>query len=64
MVQEKIEAMGRKFLGIRTDLTSIANVSHIVQKAVDNYDHLDILLNNASILRLFLRNKITFESNG
>lgn len=32
-VQEKIEVMGRKFIGIQADLTSIASVGHIVQKS-------------------------------
>ena len=50
-IQEQIEAMGRKFLGIQADLTSIEPIGQIVQKAMDNFGHVDILLNNAGILR-------------
>jgi len=50
-VQEKITAMGRRFVGIQADLNSIAAVDQIVQKALGNFEHLDILLNNAGILR-------------
>ena len=50
-VQEKIEAMGRRFLGIQADLTTIEPVGDIVQQAVDQLGHVDILLNNAGILR-------------
>lgn len=50
-VQEKIESMGRKFLGIQADLTKVAAAGEIIQKSMENFDHLDILLNNAGILR-------------
>jgi 2-deoxy-D-gluconate 3-dehydrogenase len=50
-IQKEIAAMGRKFVGIQADLTSVAAVGRIVEEAVDNLGHLDILLNNAGILR-------------
>ena len=53
-VGEKIEAMGRKFLGIRADLTSIEPVKRIMAQTVETFARLDILVNNAGIL---LRNK-------
>ena len=43
--------MGKKFLGIQADLTSIEPIDQIVKKAVDHFGHLDILLNNAGLLR-------------
>jgi 2-deoxy-D-gluconate 3-dehydrogenase len=50
-IREKIAAMGRKFLGMQVDLTSIAGVGQIVQEAVNYFGRLDILVNNAGILR-------------
>ena len=50
-VGEKIEAMGRKFFGIRADLSSIEPVKGIVAQTVETFGRLDILVNNAGILR-------------
>ena len=52
--KEKIEAMGRRFLGIPADLSSVAPVHDIIKKTVETFDRLDILVNNAGIIR---RNK-------
>jgi 2-dehydro-3-deoxy-D-gluconate 5-dehydrogenase len=52
--QEKIEAMGRRFLGIRADLSDTAPVPDIIDKTVETFGRLDILVNNAGIIR---RNK-------
>ena len=52
--REKIEAMGRKFLGIKADLSSIAPLSDIIDKTVETFGRLDILVNNAGTIR---RNK-------
>jgi 2-deoxy-D-gluconate 3-dehydrogenase len=49
--REKIEAMGRKFLGIRADLSSIVPVFDIINKTVETFGRLDILVNNAGIIR-------------
>lgn len=50
-LQETIETMGRQFLGIQADLTSIDPIDQIVQQAVDYFGHIDILVNNAGLLR-------------
>jgi len=50
-LKEEVEALGKKFLGIQADLTSIAPVDQIVDQAVDHFGHLDILVNNAGLLR-------------
>lgn len=50
-VGEKIEALGRRFLGIQADLGSIAPLGDIVRRTVDRFGKLDILVNNAGILR-------------
>ena len=50
-VGEKIEALGRQFLGIQADLRSTAPLADIVRRTVDRFGKLDILVNNAGILR-------------
>ncbi|MEJ2170131.1 MAG: 2-dehydro-3-deoxy-D-gluconate 5-dehydrogenase KduD [Desulfobacterales bacterium] len=52
--QGKIEALGRKFLGIQADLSSRMPVDGIIEKAVKTFGKIDILVNNAGIIR---RNK-------
>jgi 2-deoxy-D-gluconate 3-dehydrogenase len=49
--REKIEAMGRKFMGIQADLSNIAPVPDIIDKTVEAFGRLDILVNNAGIIR-------------
>ncbi len=49
--KEKVEAMGRKFLGIVANLMSIEPVQGIVDKAVETFGKVDILANNAGIIR-------------
>ena len=50
-IEEKFEALGRKFKGIQADLVSIAPVKDIVQEAVNAFGRLDILVNSAGIIR-------------
>ena len=52
--QAKIEAMGRRFLGIQANLASIEPIDGIVKKAVEVFGRIDILVNNAGII---IRNK-------
>ena len=52
--QTKIEALGRRFLGIQADLSNISLVADIVGKTVEAFGRLDILVNNAGII---IRNK-------
>lgn len=49
--KEKIEAMGRRFLGIQADLSSVEPVHDIINKTVEIFDRLDILVNNAGVIR-------------
>ena len=49
--QKNIEAKGMKFTGLVADLLSIKNVQTIVDTAVKTYGRLDILINNAGIIR-------------
>lgn len=50
----RIEALGRRFLGIQADLATTAPVADIVASAVKAFGRVDILVNNAGIIR---RNK-------
>src|SRR5262245_16320762 len=44
----EIEALGRKALGVRLDVTDDGQVQDAVQKALDHFGHIDILVNNAA----------------
>jgi 2-deoxy-D-gluconate 3-dehydrogenase len=46
-----IEALGRRFLGIQADLSTISVVAGVVEQAVEAFGRLDILVNNAGIIR-------------
>lgn len=49
--QKTIEGMGRRFLGIKADLSSLEPIEGIIQKTVETLGRLDILVNNAGIIR-------------
>ena len=49
--QAKIEGMGRRFLGIKADLSSLEPVEGIIQETIEVFGKLDILVNNAGIIR-------------
>ena len=49
--QAKIEATGRKFIGITANLTSIEPIPGILHQALRHFGHIDILVNNAGIVR-------------
>jgi len=49
--QKVIEDMGRRFLGIKADLSSLEPLEGIIQKSVKTLGRLDILVNNAGIIR-------------
>ena len=46
---QEIEALGRRALGLRVDVTDAANVDDAVGKVLDKLGRIDILLNNAGI---------------
>jgi 2-dehydro-3-deoxy-D-gluconate 5-dehydrogenase len=49
--KEKIEASGRRFLGIVADLMTLEPVQRILSDTVDEFGRVDILVNNAGIIR-------------
>ena len=46
-----VKATGRRFADVRADLASIAPVDDIVQAAVEAFGRVDVLVNNAGIIR-------------
>lgn len=49
--KEKIEKLGKKFLGITANLMTIKPIQDIIDKAVKEFGKVDILVNNAGIIR-------------
>ena len=47
----QVRGLGRRFVGIRADLTSTAPIPGIIEAAVTAFGKLDILVNNAGIIR-------------
>ena len=49
--QQKIEALGRKAIGIKADLSSTDCIDDIISKTKTAFGKIDILFNNAGIIR-------------
>ncbi len=49
--EEKVKALGRKFVAINADLISQEAILHIVEETIKNFGKVDILVNNAGIIR-------------
>ncbi len=49
--KEIIETMGRRFHGIRADLSHISSIGDIIEQTLETFGRLDILVNNAGIIR-------------
>jgi 3-oxoacyl-[acyl-carrier protein] reductase len=47
---EKIEALGRRALGIKADISNSTNVKKMVGDAIRAFGHIDILVNNAGVV--------------
>jgi 2-deoxy-D-gluconate 3-dehydrogenase len=47
----QVRGLGRKFVGLRADLSSTAPIPGIIEAAVAAFGKLDILVNNAGIIR-------------
>jgi len=50
-VRQEVEAAGRRFVGIQADLGQRPSVESIVQQAVAAFGRIDVLVNNAGIIR-------------
>jgi len=49
--QATIEGMGKRFLEIKADLSTLEPIEGIIRKTVETFGKLDILINNAGIIR-------------
>lgn len=49
----QIEAMGRRGLAVKTDVSQKSQVEHLAQQALDKFGHIDILVNNAGVTSRF-----------
>ena len=56
---KELESLGRQAIGLKVDVTSSSQVEEMVQKVLDKFKKIDILINNAGITRdnLLLRMK-------
>jgi 2-deoxy-D-gluconate 3-dehydrogenase len=48
---EKVKALGRRFIAIKADLSSLAPVQNLVDQTISELGALDILVNNAGTIR-------------
>ena len=55
----ELKSVGREAIGLRVDVTNLSQVEEMVQKVLDKFSKIDILINNAGITRdnLLLRMK-------
>ncbi len=49
--KEGIESLGRSFLQVRADLSSISPVNEIIERTLERFGKIDILVNNSGIIR-------------
>jgi len=49
--EKLVKEMGRRFHGIAADLRSIKPVDRVIEEAVEKMGHVDVLVNNAGIIR-------------
>ncbi len=48
---KEIESGGAQAIGVKTDVTDADSVENLIQKTLDNFSRIDILINNAGITR-------------
>ena len=49
--KKEIESTGREVIAEKADVTNFENIQHFVQKVLDKFGKIDILINNAGITR-------------
>ena len=51
VVAEEIQKLGRRSLAVQADISRKADVDNLVQKTIDEFDGIDILVNNAAVYK-------------
>jgi len=59
---KEVEALGRKALYVQTDVTSIESANAMVQKAIEAFGRIDVLINNAGITKDAMMKKMTKDA--
>ena len=59
--EKRINATGQKCIQVQADLASIDPVQDIINKAINKFGHIDILINNAGIIRRSPITEFTME---
>lgn len=60
-VADQIKQKGRRSLSIRTDVTQNEQVEKMMERVLDEFGHIDVLVNNAGIFSMFPVEEITEE---
>lgn len=60
-VVQEVEKLGRRALGIRANVGSFSEVNGMVERAIQAFGHLDILVSNAGVFRHQMLYKMTEE---
>lgn len=47
----QVKKLGKNFLGVQADLTNMSSIPDIIKKGLETYGKIDILFNNAGIIR-------------
>ena len=50
-IKEEIEALGRKCIMIKGDVTSMFDMENLTKETIDNFGRIDVLVNNAGITK-------------
>ena len=59
---KEVEALGRKAIYVQTDVTSIESANAMVQKAIEAFGRIDVLINNAGITKDAMMKKMTKDA--
>ena len=59
---KEVEALGRKAIYVQTDVTSIESANAMVQKAIEAFGRIDVLINNAGITKDAMMKRMTKDA--
>lgn len=50
-LKDDVEGLGRRFLSISADLTTITDVDRIIEESMSHFGYIDVLVNNAGVIK-------------